>query len=113
MRLKIAFSLLILLPAFAEVQGSSSSSGPQPLATYAPKPDYPLASRKLHHVGSGLYLLRLRSNGTVQSVEVLKSTSHPDLDQAAINAFSRWRFKPSTVRQVKLPMSFTATGASY
>jgi TonB family protein len=113
MRIQIGCALLILLPGLVAAQSVSPSPKRPALCIYAPKPDYPLASRALHHTGSGLYLLRVGSNGTVQSFEVLKSTGHPDLDQAATDAFSQWRFKPGTVKKVKIPMSFTMTGVRY
>ena len=101
-----------LIPIVVVAQSASLRSEPVPsgdLVVSAPRPDYPLASRRLHHTGSGLYLLRVGSNGTVETVEVLKSTGHPDLDRAAIEAYSRWRFKPGLVKKVKIPMTFSMT----
>jgi TonB family protein len=79
---------------------------------YAPKPDYPLAARSRRLEGSGIFLLHLRLDGTVQSVEVFKSTGHSELDDSAIAAFSRWRFHPGPTK-VKIPLAFTMRGAQY
>jgi TonB family protein len=58
--------------------------------------------------GSGLLLLHVnRSTGDVVSVEVAKSTGHKILDDSAANAFKKWRFKPGTYREIKVPITFT------
>ena len=54
--------------------------------TFAPLPDYPMSAKRNHHQGSGLLLLHLRKDGGVESVELLKSTGHRELDRAAIDA---------------------------
>src|SRR5437660_10688908 len=45
--------------------------------------------------------------GWVTSARMEKSTGSKLLDDAAIAAFSRWRFRPGTVRQVHSPITFT------
>ena len=43
-----------------------------------------------------------------------ESTPAPLLDDAAITAFRRWRFKPGNYPPaVRIPITYTATGASY
>ncbi|PYJ79337.1 MAG: hypothetical protein DME69_05200 [Verrucomicrobia bacterium] len=42
-----------------------------------------------------------------------QSIGSPILDNAATSAFRQWRFKPGTVSKVKIPITFTMTGASY
>jgi TonB family protein len=67
-------------------------------------------------VGSGQYLLRLRSDGTVESVQVVQSTGHRELDQSCVEAFHTWHFKPKLVqviRKVKIPVTFTMDGVHY
>jgi TonB family protein len=51
--------------------------------------------------------LYVRPDGTVSHVEVAKSTGQALLDQASIEAFSRWRFKPVTVKKVRIPITYT------
>lgn len=89
---------------------------PQSLVFYAPKPEYPVTARALRMVGSGVYFLRLRADGTVESVRVTQSTGHPELDQSCVEAFRCWRFRPKFVqfsRRVKIPVTFTMAGAHY
>jgi TonB family protein len=46
--------------------------------------------------------------GWVTSARMEKSTGSKLLDEAAVEAFSKWRFKPGTVRHVHSPITFTA-----
>jgi TonB family protein len=43
-----------------------------------------------------------------------QSIGNPILDNSALSAFRRWRFKPGACApKVKIPITFTMTGASY
>jgi|SRR6266481_3111591 len=74
-------------------------------ALYCPKPDYPINLRGRRIGGSGRFLLRLRRDGTVKSVDTLTSTGHPELDDVAKNAFIMWRFRPGP-SEVRVPIQF-------
>jgi TonB family protein len=79
----------------------------QALATYAPKPDYPLEGRWYRQAGSGLAVLEVdSSSGKVRSARMEKSTGVPILDQAALNAFRQWRFEPGKVAVARIPVVF-------
>src|SRR5207248_11702338 len=82
------------------------------LATYAPKPEYPEAARANGLEGSGTFLLHIRRDGTVKSIDVLKSTGHRILDQAAIAAFRQWRFRTDAeyAPLAQDPIRFTTHG---
>ena len=80
------------------------------LAISAPRPDYPFEARSHWIEGRGLFTLTVRPDGSVASVEVTKSTGHRILDESAIAAFQKWRFKPGAVDRVKMPMEFTMAG---
>jgi TonB family protein len=75
-------------------------------ALSAPPPQYPLEARRSRWQGSGVYSISIRANGTVRSVEVRKSTGHPVLDQAATVALQQWRFRPGSVKEVRVPLTF-------
>ena len=78
------------------------------MAIYAPRPDYPIEARERHLTGSGVALLQIdKKTGYVTSARMEKSMGHPMLDHAALAAFSRWRFKPGTVRQIRIPIRYT------
>jgi TonB family protein len=45
--------------------------------------------------------------GIVRSVSIENSTGHAILDRAAIDAFSRWKFKPGGNPVVKIPLTYS------
>jgi len=68
---------------------------------YSPKPDYPLEARAAHFTGSGVFIVIVHPNtGRVAQVRIDRSTGHPILDQAAVRAFSQWRFKPGGLKHL-------------
>lgn len=76
---------------------------------YGPKPEYPSSARSRHFEGSGVFMLHLRRDGTVESVRTLKSTGHRQLDDSAITALRQWRFHPGATK-VKVPVAFGTHG---
>ena len=61
--------------------------------------------------GHGIALLQInQTTGEVIAAQMEKSTGHAMLDHAALAAFSRWRFKPGTVKQVRIPIRYTMNG---
>jgi TonB family protein len=76
-------------------------------AVYAPPPRYPAEAKARHLTGSGVIALHIRPEGAVEQVETVKSIGHPLLDQAAIAAFSEWRFHPSEAAWVlRIPIRY-------
>jgi TonB family protein len=45
--------------------------------------------------------------GSVTSAVMLKSTGQKILDNAALQAFRQWRFKPGTLTTLDIPIEFT------
>ncbi|HWN24337.1 MAG TPA: energy transducer TonB, partial [Candidatus Sulfotelmatobacter sp.] len=69
-------------------------------------------SRKV--TGSGVCVVQVdAASGNVTEASMTQSTGSPILDNSALTAFRQWRFRPGTVSQVKIPFTFTMTGASY
>jgi periplasmic protein TonB len=94
--------------------GPMSMSRAKALALYAPKPQYPYEARSRHITGSGVIVVDVDSaSGNVTSSSVAQSIGSPILDNAAVSAFRQWRFRPGTVSKVRIPITFTMTGASY
>jgi len=84
------------------------------LAVNAPRPQYPYEARSRKITGSGICVVTVDpGSGSVTSAEMTQSIGSPILDGAALSAFRQWRFRPGTVSQVKIPITFTMTGASY
>ena len=84
------------------------------LATYAPRPVYPYEARRQRIIGSGIALLTVDSlDGHVVDLRMVKSCGSVILDNATLDAFRRWHFKPASVERVQVPITYTLTGASY
>lgn len=98
---------LILVDDFvlAESKDNQSQSTTIRAAQYAlkrPAPEYPITARQRRATGSGLYLLRVDiASGGVKEVTIEKTTGDRELDNAAMTAFRKWRFKPGSLRSLK------------
>jgi periplasmic protein TonB len=94
--------------------GMTSISSAKALAVNAPRPEYPYEARSRHITGSGVCVVSVDAgSGAVTDANMAQSIGNPILDNAAVSAFRRWRFKPGSVSKVKIPITFTMTGASY
>jgi protein TonB len=94
--------------------GPMSISSAKALAVYAPRPPYPYEARSRKITGSGVCVVTVDpGSGSVSSATMAQSIGNAILDNAATNAFKSWRFKPGTVSKVKIPITFTMSGASY
>ena len=78
------------------------------------KPIYPLISRRLKQEGVVLVKLCVNPRGTVEKVDVLRSSGYPSLDNSALNALAKWKFASSAdlfdsnaVDCFRLPVQFT------
>ena len=97
------------------VRGTSAPLGSvRALVTYAPRPVYPYEARRQRITGSGIALLTIApANGNVVDARMVQSCGSVILDNATLDAFQRWRFKPGSVERVQVPITYTLTGASY
>ncbi|MEP7015932.1 MAG: energy transducer TonB [Verrucomicrobiota bacterium] len=94
--------------------GPMSISSAKALAVYAPRPQYPYEARSHHVMGSGVCVVSVDTGtGQVTDASMAQSIGNPILDNAAVSAFRSWRFKPGTVSKVRIPITFTMSGASY
>ncbi|MDQ6626755.1 MAG: TonB family protein [Verrucomicrobiota bacterium] len=84
------------------------------VAINAPRPEYPYEARRQRLIGTGIVVLNVDpATGYVASASMRQSTGNAVLDNAALSAFRRWRFRPGTVSTVQTPITFTMTGAQY
>src|SRR5438067_876393 len=109
--------LLVSIAILTAVSATEAQSSPAPpishkvkaLAIYAPPPRYPTDARGRRPTGRGVVVMTVdQETGWVTSARMEKSTGSKLLDDAAVEGFSKWRFKPGTVRHVHSPISFTA-----
>ena len=94
--------------------GMATASQAKASAISAPRPEYPYEARSRHIMGSGVCVVTVdTASGSVTDATMVQSIGNPILDNSAVSAFRRWRFKPGSVAKVKIPITFTMTGASY
>jgi TonB family protein len=76
-------------------------------------PEYPYEARSRHIQGNGLFRLSLDLNtGSVSKVTAIRSTGSPILDNSAVAAFRRWRWKPGRWKEIDFPITFTMNPAA-
>jgi protein TonB len=109
----IGLALSFLLFAFAPQASWAAEAAGGLRVLHKVYPDYPYAARDRHLEGSGLLELKLRPDGSVRAVSILRSSGHAILDEAAVAAFRQWRFSPGVTDHVKLPFFFTMKGMRY
>lgn len=71
-----------------EEESSADLSGNRP-------PEYPLEAIRRRLQGAVLLRLQITKTGEVRNVEIIRSSGHPILDRAAVNAVSSWQGKPA------------------
>jgi len=102
-------------PKFVPIKAAEMSmSSAKALAINSPRPPYPYEARAHKITGSGVIVAKVdAASGNVTDASVATSTGSSILDDAAVSAFRRWRFRPGSVSKVRIPITFTLTGASY
>ena len=74
---------------------------------FAPAPEYPAEAKSQQLQGDCVILMVIdKPSGRVTAATIEKSTGHPILDRAALDACKRWQFKPGMVSKVRTPMTF-------
>ena len=89
--------------------GSPVRQPPPPRAIYTPQPVYRAEWAKQRLTGKGVVLVNIdKQTGNVTGARMLTSTGNQQLDGAALQAYSQWRFDPGTVAvsQLKIPIEF-------
>jgi TonB family protein len=82
---------------------------PPPRAIFTPQPVYRTEWAKQRLTGKGVVLVNIdKQTGNVTGARMLTSTGNQQLDGAALQAYSQWRFDPRTVAvsQLKIPIEF-------
>lgn len=84
-----------------------SLSVAQSMAITAPLPGYPYEAKRRNLTGSGICVVTVdTTTGTVTNATMFQSTKSPLLDKLTIQTFKSWRFKPGTVSEVRVPISY-------
>lgn len=107
MRRFVWFALVVSFAAIVTAQGPADEQTANALVI-KPKIRYPLEARKHRIEGTGVIEIRVDSKtGAVRAARMLKSTGSNILDDAAVMAFQRAKFKPGTVDRVRIPIRFS------
>jgi protein TonB len=102
-------------PAAAVQPEAASTSTPAPLslkaaqamAVSAPLPEYPYQAKRANITGSGVCVITVDTvSGKVTDAMMTQSTGDGMLDKVTTNTFRKWRFKPGTVSQVRVPIDY-------
>jgi protein TonB len=84
-----------------------SMSAAKVVAVSAPVPEYPYQAKRAHITGSGICVMIVdTASGKVTSAIMAESTGNALLDKVTTDTFQRWRFKPGTVSQVRVPITY-------
>ena len=71
------------------------------------EPTYPVTARHAGIEGTVILEATIDASGAVQDVRVLRSI--PLLDRAAMEAVARWRYTPTRLNGVAVPILLTVT----
>jgi len=86
---------------------SMSLSVAQSMAIAAPLPGYTYEAKRRNLTGNGICVVTVDiATGTVTNATMFQSTGSALLDKLTIQTFKSWRFKPGTVSQVRVPISY-------
>jgi protein TonB len=94
-------------PLSAPVAAPLSLSAAQAMALSAPLPEYPYEAKRANATGNGVCLMTVDTeSGKVTDAMMTESTGNAVLDKVTTETFKRWRFKPGTVSQVRVPITY-------
>ena len=86
---------------------SLSLPAAQAMAVSAPLPEYPYQAKRANITGSGVCVMTIdTASGKVTDAMMTQSTGDGILDKVTTNTFRKWRFKPGTVSQVRVPIDY-------
>jgi len=94
-------------PTEFPIAGTMSLSAAKAVAVSTPIPEYPYQARRAHITWSGVCVMTVdTASGNVTSAVMEQSTGNGILDKVTTDAFRKWRFKPGTVSQIRVPISY-------
>jgi TonB family protein len=96
---------VISLMLVALTQGSTPFHIGKAIIISAPAPVWPFGGR-IRRTTRGMFILRLRPNGTVARVDIAQSCGYQTFDLATMDAFYKWRFGPGSAENVQIPVIY-------
>jgi TonB family protein len=93
--------------AGSPVTGVMSLAAARAIAVKTRIPDYPYQAQRTNITGSGVCLMQVdTATGKVVSATMEQSTGNALLDKVTTDAFKKWRFKPGTASEVRVPITY-------
>jgi TonB family protein len=80
----------------ADATGDGIAAGPPSPASGNRPPKYPAEALRRRIEGTVLLSVEVRPSGDTGAVAVARSSGHRSLDDAAVQAVRKWRFRPAT-----------------
>lgn len=78
-----------------------------PLVLHAEWPTNTVSLVGYWHLRLGVYLMNVRGDGSVSSVEILQRQGHAQMDGATVKALGKWRFRSNSVKEVRVPVYYS------
>ena len=75
--------------------GAGPAQPPSPIPEQSPSPEYPLEAMRRRESGTVMVEVEVDASGVPVQVELGLRSGSRDLDRAALQAVSRWRFQPA------------------
>jgi len=101
------------MPAETAITETATPAEAAPTQSFSIKrkvdPTYPPASRRAGESGTVILAVTVTPDGMPSDVEVMRSSGFTALDQAAVDAVRKWRFKVNSdggTSRVQLPVTF-------
>jgi TonB family protein len=114
--LKIRISPNALLPTITSYYSAKTIDGDTVrgnavgnYVTYEPPQDEWATTLQYRRYSGAMFLLIVQRDGTVSEVRPLASLGYSELDERAIRYFKRWKFRPNSVTEVRMPMVYKFT----
>jgi len=76
---------------------------------YEPAPDAWVTGITYELKHASMFLLSVRPDGTVADVKPLRGLGYPELDARAMKCLKKWRFRPHSVTEVRMPFGYSET----
>ena len=74
---------------------------------YKPPRDEWMGGVPFESARQSMFVLSVQRDGTVSEVKPLRGLGYPELDARAVKWLKKWRFKPNSITEARLPMTYS------